>query len=212
MQCVFHVCPWRCISVTSEARSQWLILSSGGCLAHWEEGSQNWRWAPVTGLPDQGSRQTRSQYTTHMHRNVHTYPGPVLTCAGTCRTTFLHTNTVTQIHWGYLSIPAGLPCISILLSTVVLTYFLSLTRSVRPLFTLGFPDMISMKTCSSGHALPVVPAPSLLKLLSHGDTVRSPANWIEPYHVWLSIVGERTHFSPVERHPSQQPNAGCFIK
>lgn len=122
VQCVFHVCPRRCISVTSEARSQWLILSSGGCLAHWEEGSQNWRWAPVTGLPDQGSRPTRSQYTTHMHRNVHTYPGPVLTCAGTCRTTILHTNTITQIHWGYLSIPAGLACISILLCSFLSVY------------------------------------------------------------------------------------------
>lgn len=32
----FHVSPRRCVSVTFEAGSQWLILSSGGCLAHSE--------------------------------------------------------------------------------------------------------------------------------------------------------------------------------
>jgi len=30
-------------------------------------------------------------------------------------------------------------------------------RSVGLLFTLGLPDMISMKTCSGGHALSVLP-------------------------------------------------------
>lgn len=32
----FHVSPRRCVSVTFAAGSQWLILSSGGCLAHSE--------------------------------------------------------------------------------------------------------------------------------------------------------------------------------
>lgn len=41
-------------------------------------------------------------------------------------------------------------------------------RSLTLLFTLGFPDMISMKTCSSGHALPVLPGTLIV-----GDTVRS---------------------------------------
>lgn len=32
----FHLSPRRCVSVTFAAGSQWLILSSGGCLAHSE--------------------------------------------------------------------------------------------------------------------------------------------------------------------------------
>lgn len=32
----FMPVPRMCISVTSGARSQWVFLSSGGCLAHWE--------------------------------------------------------------------------------------------------------------------------------------------------------------------------------
>lgn len=40
-------------------------------------------------------------------------------------------------------------------------------RSVRLLFTLEFPDMISMKTCSSGHALPVLPSTLIVLSCSH---------------------------------------------
>lgn len=54
--CVSRLSPRRCVSVTFGAGSQWLILSSGGCLAHSERASRlHWRRAPVTGLPDQGS-------------------------------------------------------------------------------------------------------------------------------------------------------------
>lgn len=171
---MFHVCPRRCISVTSGAGSQWLILSSGGCLAHWEESSQNRRWAPVTGLPDQGSPPTLSGYKcTHIDTDICTHvladQQECLNILGLLHTTQsdIHTQTLSfrNTEPAYLSQVAQPSFLSSLTLFCLLYYFsssLSLStlfpRSVRLLFTLGFPDMISMKPCSSGLALPVLPS------------------------------------------------------
>lgn len=170
-QYVFHVCPRRCISVTSGAGSQWLILSSGGCLAHWEESSQNRRWAPITGLPDQGSPPTLSEYT-HVHTAKHAHMSwqigkNACTCMHAHTKDFTHkhchSNTLSLlIYPRWLSLHLAPPLYFFICLLYYSSSSLSLSslipRSVRLLFTLGFPDMISMKTCSSSHALPVLPS------------------------------------------------------
>lgn len=189
------VCPRRCISVTSGAGSQWLILSSGGCLAHWEESSRNRRWAPVTGLPDQGSPPTLSQ-RTHMHtqKRAHMSDGMAECLHMHARTgQSFHTQTLSleQIEPVYLSLLAQPPSLSSLALFIYLLYYFSsslslsslIPRSVRLLFTLGFPDMISMKTCSSGHALPVLYRHPHCLSCAHTGTL-SGLQWIE----WSPIM------------------------
>lgn len=91
--------------------------------------------------------------------------------ARTCMRSRFHTKY--QCNTLSLFIPLG-PA-SLLSFRQLLYYFFSrlppssfIPRPARRLSTLGIPDMISMKPCSSGHALPCpIPAPPLFKLLSH---------------------------------------------
>lgn len=124
-QCVFRVCPQRRSSVTSGARSQWLILSSGGWLAQSEESLQNRRWTPVTGHPDQGSRPTPPRYVRACH-GAH---------ACTRNNIFTHADTVTQMTGLFLN--PSRPSLHLLLCSslsALLLNFPSLPRSVRLLF------------------------------------------------------------------------------
>lgn len=164
---MFHVCPRRCISVTFGAGSQWLILSSGGCLAQREESSLNRRRAPVTGLPDQGSPPTLPQ-SERMHtqkrermsgrkRSQH-----ARTCIHRKAVSLTHIKPVYLSHLLSLYLPSR-SCTS----AHMLRYLFHSShfpRSARPLLTLGFSDMISVKVlhwwpCSA----PSYPAALLFK-------------------------------------------------
>lgn len=147
---MFRICPRRRSSVTSGARSQWLILSSGGCLAQSEESLQNRRRAPVTGLPDQGSRPTPPRDVRVCHA----------THARTRNNIFTHTSTITQTPGLFLnpSRPSLHQLLCSSLSACCATSKLSLPAQISQTFVpLEFPDMISTETCSGGHALPVLP-------------------------------------------------------
>lgn len=136
--CVFQVCPRRCISVTSGAGSQWLILSSGGCLAHWEESSQNRRWAPVTGLPDQGSPPTLSQRThTHTQKRAHMSWQNACTCMHAQAKVFTH----KRCHSNTLSVFIYPFWPSLHLSPPLLSLYIYCTTSLLVFHCLlSFPD------------------------------------------------------------------------
>lgn len=148
--------------------------------------------------------------TVGIHKNMHT-----------CLGWLAHANA--KAHWAFLSMAAG--SFSISLS---LFFFRKLLYHFE--FHLSASSLIPGQSESCSHydsliwspwRFALVPmrclsssAPLLFKPFSHRGTVRSLADWMEPYHVCiiLSTEGEENHFSRGEQLPSLQPNPGCVIK
>lgn len=108
--------------------------------------------------------------TVRIHRNMHT-------CPGRFDTTHAYTHKKKQTEPAYLSQLAHssrlLFCSRLVVYCTTFSFSLSvsslISRSVWVLFTLGFPDMISMKFCSSDHALPVLPGTFFCLSWSHKE-------------------------------------------
>lgn len=138
---------------------------------------------------------TSDTVTTHTHAHTETCTHVLAEClhmhARTGQSFHTQTLSLEHIERVYLSLLAQPPSLSSLALFIYLLYYFSaslslsslIPRSVRLLFTLGFPDMISMKTCSSGHALPVLYRHPHCLSCSHTGTL-SGLQWIE----WSPIM------------------------